>query len=85
VVSIKLQEMFGQPQSPMLGNKVAITLELLSPGGKPLQLTQDLASFWQSAYVEVKKEMKGRYPKHPWPDDPVAAQATHKTKRQLAR
>ncbi len=85
VVSIKLQEMFGQPQSPMLGNKVAITLELLSPGGKPLQLTQDLASFWQVAYVEVKKEMRGRYPKHPWPDDPVAAQATHKTKRQLAR
>ncbi|WP_163133240.1 ATP-dependent helicase HrpB [Agarivorans sp. Alg241-V36] len=83
VVSIKLQEMFGQPQSPQLGNKIAITLELLSPGGKPLQLTQDLASFWQSAYVEVKKEMKGRYPKHPWPDDPVSAQATHKTKRQL--
>lgn len=83
VVAIKLQEMFGQPQSPQLGNKVAITLELLSPGDKPLQLTQDLASFWQSAYVEVKKEMKGRYPKHPWPDDPVSAQATHKTKRQL--
>ncbi|MDO6763609.1 ATP-dependent helicase HrpB [Agarivorans sp. 1_MG-2023] len=83
VVAIKLQEMFGQPQSPQLGNKIAITLELLSPGGKPLQLTQDLASFWQSAYVEVKKEMKGRYPKHPWPDDPVSAQATHKTKRQL--
>ncbi|WP_411992722.1 ATP-dependent helicase HrpB [Agarivorans sp. DSG3-1] len=83
VVAIKLQEMFGQPQSPQLGNKIAITLELLSPGGKPLQLTQDLASFWQSAYVEVKKEMKGRYPKHPWPDDPVNAQATHKTKRQL--
>ncbi|UPW19241.1 ATP-dependent helicase HrpB [Agarivorans sp. TSD2052] len=83
VVSIKLQEMFGQPQSPQLGNKIAITLELLSPGGKPLQLTQDLASFWQSAYVEVKKEMKGRYPRHPWPDDPISAQATHKTKRQL--
>ncbi|WP_432460891.1 ATP-dependent helicase HrpB [Agarivorans sp. QJM3NY_25] len=83
MVSIKLQEMFGQPQSPRLGNKIALTLELLSPGGKALQRTQDLASFWQSAYIEVKKEMKGRYPKHPWPDDPVLAQATHKTKRQL--
>jgi ATP-dependent helicase HrpB len=48
-----------------------------------LQITQDLANFWKNAYVEVKKEMKGRYPKHPWPDDPVNFQATNKTKRQL--
>lgn len=85
VMAVKLQEMFGEPGSPMLGNKVKLTLELLSPAGRPLQLTQDLASFWQNAYQEVKKEMKGRYPKHPWPDDPTTAVATRKTKRMLGQ
>ncbi len=83
-LSVKLQEMFGEPASPAIcDNKVAITLELLSPAQRPLQVTQDLANFWNNAYVEVKKEMKGRYPKHPWPDDPVNFVATTKTKRQL--
>ena len=83
-LSIKLQEMFGEPSSPAICNgRVKLTIELLSPGKKTLQVTQDLQHFWQNAYIEVKKEMKGRYPKHPWPDDPVGFEATHKTKRQL--
>jgi len=83
-LSVKLQEMFGEPESPAIcQGKVPLMLELLSPAQRPLQVTQDLANFWQNAYVEVKKEMKGRYPKHPWPDDPVSFIATTKTKRQL--
>lgn len=85
-LSVKLQEMFGEPASPAICNgKVRLTIELLSPAKRPLQVTQDLANFWQNAYVEVKKEMKGRYPKHPWPDDPVNFEATTKTKRQLSK
>jgi ATP-dependent helicase HrpB len=85
-VSLKLQEVFGQPQSPTVAEgRVAVTLELLSPGGRALQVTQDLASFWKSAYPDVQKEMKGRYPKHPWPDDPISAVASAKTNRQLRR
>ncbi|WP_158589128.1 ATP-dependent helicase HrpB [Alginatibacterium sediminis] len=83
-VSLKLQEVFGEPSSPLLGNKIGITLELLSPAQRPLQLTQDLASFWKNAYPSVKKEMRGRYPKHPWPDDPSTAVASHLTKKKLA-
>lgn len=83
-VAVKLQEAFGEPVSPkIVYDKVILTLDLLSPAGRLLQRTRDLASFWQNAYQEVKKEMKGRYPKHPWPDDPTIAQATAKTKRQL--
>ena len=83
-LSVKLQEMFGEPKSPAICHgREAITLELLSPAQRPLQVTQDLANFWLNAYVEVKKEMKGRYPKHPWPDDPIRFQATTKTKRHL--
>ncbi|MCL9773416.1 ATP-dependent helicase HrpB [Vibrio methylphosphonaticus] len=84
MLSIKLQEMFGEKASPRIANgRQAIVLELLSPAQRPLQITQDLAAFWQGAYKDVQKEMKGRYPKHPWPDDPMNHQATHKTKRQL--
>ncbi|MFM2486608.1 ATP-dependent helicase HrpB [Celerinatantimonas yamalensis] len=84
-LSLKLQEMFGQPQSPTVARDVPVTLELLSPAGRVLQLTQDLASFWQNSYAQVRKEMRGRYPKHPWPEDPIASIATHKTKRQVRR
>lgn len=83
-LSAKLQELFGEPVSPTICyGKQSITIDLLSPAGRLLQRTADLASFWENAYQHVKKEMKGRYPKHPWPDDPLQAQATHKTKRQL--
>ena len=83
-IAIKLQEMFGEPVSPTICHgKVILTIDLLSPAGRLLQRTGDLASFWDNAYEHVKKEMRGRYPKHPWPDDPRQAQATHKTKRHL--
>ena len=82
LVSLKLQEVFGAAQSPrLLYGTLPLTLELLSPAGRPLQRTSDLAGFWQGAYASVKKEMRGRYPKHPWPDEPISAIATHLTKR----
>ena len=81
-----MQEVYGQAASPEVGDVehgqgVSLTLELLSPAGRPIQLTSDLAGFWQGSYSDVQKEMKGRYPKHYWPDDPANAQATNKTKR----
>ena len=83
VVSVKLQEMFGCLDTPAIANgQVKLMLHLLSPAQRPLQVTQDLAGFWQGSYAEVKKEMKGRYPKHPWPDDPAKAVATKYTKRR---
>ncbi len=81
VLAVKLQEMFGCEQTPIIGaGKVPLLLHLLSPAGRPLQITQDLAGFWRTSYHDVKKEMKGRYPKHPWPDDPLVAIATRRTK-----
>ncbi|GAB5413158.1 MAG: ATP-dependent helicase HrpB [Congregibacter sp.] len=83
VLAVKLQEMFGCLESPRLANgRMAVTVHLLSPAGRPLQITEDLAGFWSSSYQEVKKEMRGRYPKHPWPDDPLTATATRHTKRK---
>ena len=84
VLAVKLQEMFGCEQTPTIANgKVALLVHLLSPAGRPLQITQDLAGFWRTSYHDVKKDMKGRYPKHPWPDNPLEAIATRKTKRHL--
>ncbi|PSW73798.1 ATP-dependent helicase HrpB [Photobacterium sp. GB-50] len=84
VLAVKLQEMFGEKVSPCIANgKVALVLELLSPAQRPLQITQDLAAFWQGSYKEVQKEMKGRYPKHPWPDDPANHVPTRKTKKYI--
>ncbi len=86
VMAVKLQEMFGQQETPKIARgKVAVLIHLLSPGGQPLQITQDLAHFWQHGYAQVKKEMKGRYPRHPWPDDPLRATPTRMTKKQLQR
>ncbi|WP_107852020.1 ATP-dependent helicase HrpB [Oceanimonas marisflavi] len=84
VLPVKLQEMFGQPGSPLLAEgRVPLVLELLSPARRPLQLTRDLAAFWAGAYQEVKKEMRGRYPKHPWPDDPANTAPTRHTKKYM--
>ena len=81
VLAVKLQELFGLADTPRIANgRIPVTLHLLSPGGKPLQVTQDLKGFWERTYPEVKKEMKGRYPRHPWPDDPWTATATHRAK-----
>ena len=85
VLAVKLQEMFGCEQTPAVADgRVPLLLHLLSPAARPLQVTRDLAGFWASGYAEVKREMKGRYPKHPWPDDPLAATPTRHTKRHAA-
>jgi ATP-dependent helicase HrpB len=82
VLAVKLQEMFGAADGPRVAcGRVAVTLHLLSPARRPIQVTQDLRGFWERTYAEVKKELKGRYPKHPWPDDPWAAVPTARTKR----
>jgi ATP-dependent helicase HrpB len=84
VLAVKLQEMFGCEDSPRLARgRLPLLIHLLSPAGRPLQVTKDLASFWRDGYTAVKKEMKGRYPKHPWPDDPVGAVATRHTKKRM--
>lgn len=81
VLAVKLQELFGLADTPRIAEgRVPLTLHLLSPAGRPLQVTQDLKGFWERTYPEVKKEMKGRYPKHPWPDDPWSATPTHRAK-----
>jgi len=85
VLAVKLQEMFGCEETPTVADgKVPLLVHLLSPAQRPLQVTRDLAGFWRSSYQDVKREMKGRYPKHPWPDDPLLATATRHTKRRLA-
>ena len=83
VLAVKLQEMFGLADTPRLADgRVPVLIHLLSPAGRPLAVTRDLKSFWDTVYPEVQKEMKGRYPRHPWPDDPWSAEATQKTKRR---
>lgn len=82
-LAVKLQEMFGQVETPRLAEgRIPVLIHLLSPAGRPLAVTRDLKSFWDTIYPEVQKEMKGRYPKHPWPDDPWHATATKKTKKR---
>ena len=85
MLAVKLQEMFGCQEVPtVLENQLAVTIELLSPAGRPLQRTRDLRGFWQGSYSDVRREMRGRYPKHPWPDNPLEATATALTKRRSA-
>lgn len=82
VIKAKLQECFGLAQSPTIANgKITLNLHLLSPAQRPLAMTQDLAFFWREAYPDVRKENRGRYAKHPWPEDPLNAQASSHTKR----
>ncbi|TOK28327.1 ATP-dependent helicase HrpB [Vibrio parahaemolyticus] len=84
VLSVRMQEVFGESTSPTVAiGRKRLVLELLSPAQRPLQVTSDLAAFWSGSYKDVQKEMKGRYPKHVWPDDPANHVATTKTKRQL--
>ena len=81
ILAVKLQELFGLADTPRIAKgRVPLVLHLLSPGQKPVQVTQDLKGFWERTYPEVKKELKGRYPRHPWPDDPWTATATHRAK-----
>jgi ATP-dependent helicase HrpB len=82
-LAVKLQEMFGLADTPRVAwGKIPVTLRLLSPAKRPIQVTQDLKGFWERTYAEVKKELKGRYPKHPWPDDPWNAAPTARAKRK---
>jgi ATP-dependent helicase HrpB len=81
LLAVRLQEMFGLAQTPTVaGGRQPLLIHLLSPAGRPVQITHDLAGFWQAGYHEVKRELKGRYPKHYWPDDPLRAQATARVK-----
>lgn len=80
-LEVKLQEMFGCADTPTVcDGRVKVVLHLLSPAQRPVAVTQDLAGFWERGYLEVRKDLRGRYPRHPWPDDPRAAQATHRAK-----
>jgi ATP-dependent helicase HrpB len=82
ILAVRLQELFGLTDTPRLaGGRVPVLIHLLSPARRPVQVTRDLASFWATTYHEVKKDLKGRYPKHHWPDDPLSAPATNRTKR----
>lgn len=86
VVAVKLQECFGWAETPRLvDGRVLVLFHLLSPAGRPLAVTDDLASFWSGPYAQVRAEMRGRYPRHPWPEDPWAAAPTKHTKNRAAR
>lgn len=81
VLAVKLQELFGLRASPRVARgKLALVVELLSPGGRPVQVTRDLESFWRSGYAEVRRDLRGRYPRHPWPEDPLSAAPTARAK-----
>jgi ATP-dependent helicase HrpB len=80
-LSIRVQELFGLDRHPAIaGGRVPLLIELLSPAHRPVQVTRDLPGFWRGSYAAVKAEMKGRYPRHPWPDDPIKAPATRRAK-----
>jgi ATP-dependent helicase HrpB len=83
VLAVRLQEMFGETGTPAVcDGKVKVLLHLLSPAKRPLAVTQDLPSFWQNAYPQVRKDMRGRYPKHYWPENPLEAEPTRRVKRK---
>ena len=80
-IAVRLQEMFGVDRHPCVGRR-PILMTLLSPAQRPVQVTQDLPGFWRTSYADVRKDMRGRYPKHPWPEDPTAADPTLRAKRR---
>jgi ATP-dependent helicase HrpB len=83
VLAVRLQEVFGVTESPRIaGGRVAVTMHLLSPAHRPVQVTRDLAGFWKTSYFDVRKDMRGRYPKHEWPEDPLSATPTKRAKRR---
>jgi ATP-dependent helicase HrpB len=81
VLAVRLQEMFGLADTPRIGRgRLPLTLHLLSPAQRPVQVTRDLASFWRTTYFEVRKDLRGRYPRHYWPDDPLQAEPTRRAR-----
>jgi ATP-dependent helicase HrpB len=83
VLAVRIQEVFGMTDSPrLLRGQVPLTLHLLSPAHRPVQVTRDLAGFWRTSYFDVRKDLRGRYPKHEWPEDPLTATPTHRAKRK---
>ena len=81
ILAVRLQEMFGAQSTPTVGGgRVPVTLHLLSPAHRPVQITRDLAGFWRNSYFDVRKDLRGRYPRHPWPDDPLTAPPTKRVK-----
>jgi ATP-dependent helicase HrpB len=81
ILSVRLQEVFGLMDTPRIaGGRVPVTMELLSPARRPVQVTRDLASFWARGYAEVRKDLRGRYPKHYWPEDPRQATPTRRVR-----
>ncbi len=81
LISIRVQELFGLNRHPTVADgRISLMVELLSPAQRPIQLTRDLPGFWVGSWSDVKADMKRRYPKHPWPDDPASAQATRRAK-----
>lgn len=83
VLAVRIQEVFGMTESPRLaGGRVPVTMHLLSPAHRPVQVTRDLAGFWRTSYFDVRKDLRGRYPKHDWPEDPLAATPTKRAKRR---
>jgi ATP-dependent helicase HrpB len=86
VLAVKVQEAFGWREAPRLADgRVPVLLHLLSPAGRPVAVTRDLASFWGGGYQQVRAELRGRYPKHPWPEDPATAEPTRHTTRRAGR
>jgi ATP-dependent helicase HrpB len=80
-LAVRLQEVFGLTESPRVGGgRIPVTMHLLSPASRPVQVTRDLAGFWRNTYFEVRKDLKGRYPRHRWPDDPLSATPTGRPK-----
>ncbi|WP_372917051.1 ATP-dependent helicase C-terminal domain-containing protein, partial [Sandarakinorhabdus sp.] len=82
-VEVRCQALFGLARHPVIaGGRVPLTLRLTSPAGRPIQVTKDLPGFWAGSWADVKKDLKGRYPRHPWPDNPLEAPPTLRTKRR---